>query len=135
MICLFRTANFSYLVSPLEAINARGVKDRTEVSWWTDDFNLDAAGVVVQAKDVAIVFVNSDSGEGPSARSSSHFQSCLTEFHHRSDFINYDGNEGDRKNLTAWHGGASKFLVFARRPRPIILNLPYRRRLDPHGRG
>ena len=67
MICVLRTANFSYLVSPLEAINARGVRDRTEVSWWTDDFNLDAAGVVVQAKDVAIVFVNSDSGEGPSA--------------------------------------------------------------------
>jgi hypothetical protein len=32
----------------------------------------------------AIVFVNADSGEG---------------------FINYDGNEGDRNNLTLWHSG------------------------------
>lgn len=80
MTCLIRTANFSYLVSPLEAINARGVKDRTEVSWWTDDFNLDAAGVVVQAKDVAIVFVNSDSGEGPSAYLSSLVTRVLLKF-------------------------------------------------------
>ncbi|KAF5334031.1 hypothetical protein D9758_017418 [Tetrapyrgos nigripes] len=35
-------------------------------------------------KDAALVFINSDSGE---------------------DYINFDGNEGDRKNLTAWHNG------------------------------
>lgn len=34
--------------------------------------------------EVAMVFINSDSGE---------------------DYITVDGNEGDRKNLTAWHNG------------------------------
>ncbi|KAG6891972.1 hypothetical protein C0992_002498, partial [Termitomyces sp. T32_za158] len=35
-------------------------------------------------RSAAIVFINSDSGE---------------------EYITVDGNEGDRKNLTAWHGG------------------------------
>jgi len=35
------------------------------VLWFLDDFDLDAAGSAVQHKDVALVFVNSDSGEGP----------------------------------------------------------------------
>jgi len=78
------TAEFPWLVSPLEAIQTRGRKDHTTVSWFLDDFNLVAAGTAVIQKDVAIVFVNSDSGE---------------------DYITVDGNEGDRRNLTAWHGG------------------------------
>lgn len=35
-------------------------------------------------RSAALVFLNSDSGEG---------------------YITVDGNEGDRRNLTAWHGG------------------------------
>lgn len=58
------TADFPYLISPLEAIQRRAIKDRTGVSWFLDDFDLDTAGMVVQYKDVALVFVNSDSGEG-----------------------------------------------------------------------
>ena len=37
--------------------------------------------------DVAVVFINSDSGEYINAETS------------------FDGNDGDRKNLTAWHNG------------------------------
>ena len=59
-----RTAEFPWLISPLEAIQARARKDHTTVSWLLDDFNLNAAGNSAQFKDVAIVFLNSDSGEG-----------------------------------------------------------------------
>lgn len=78
------TANFTYLISPLEAIQQRARKDHTTFLWQLDDFNLRSAQSIVPQKSVAIVFVNSDSGE---------------------QYINVDGNIGDRKNLTAWHGG------------------------------
>ena len=61
------TANFPYLISPLEAIQGRCRTDLTDVSWFADDWDLQTAGTVSQFQDVAIVFVNSDSGEGESA--------------------------------------------------------------------
>ncbi|KAG9217670.1 hypothetical protein CCMSSC00406_0003641 [Pleurotus cornucopiae] len=78
------TANFTYLVSPYEAISARARKDHTTLSWIFDDFNLARAGNMAIGRSAALVFLNSDSGEG---------------------YITVDGNEGDRRNLTAWHGG------------------------------
>ncbi|KAI5120132.1 hypothetical protein M0805_001900 [Coniferiporia weirii] len=78
------TANFTYLISPLEAIQARARQDRTTVNWHLNDFDLLGAGNVAIQADVALVFINADSGEG---------------------YITVDGNSGDRKNLTAWHGG------------------------------
>lgn len=57
-----------------------------------------------------MVFINSDSGE---------------------DYIDFDGNEGDRKNLTAWHNGDalvqavaafnSKTIVVVHSVGPLIL--------------
>jgi len=49
-----------------------------------DDFDLVGASSAAVQKDVAIVFLQSDSGE---------------------DYITVDGNEGDRNNLTAWNNG------------------------------
>ncbi|EJD05237.1 uncharacterized protein FOMMEDRAFT_81241, partial [Fomitiporia mediterranea MF3/22] len=69
---------------PYEAIQRRARQDRTTVNWLFNDFNLPTAGNMAIQTDVAIVFVNSDSGER---------------------YITFDGNEGDRKNLTAWHNG------------------------------
>ncbi|KAJ8517606.1 hypothetical protein ONZ45_g5248 [Pleurotus djamor] len=80
------TANFTYLISPYEAIQAQARKDHTSLSWSFDDFNLPRAGNMAIGRSVAMVFVNSDSGE---------------------EYITVDGNEGDRKNLTAWHTGDS----------------------------
>lgn len=54
------------------------------MNWHLNDFDLLGAGNVAIQAEVAMVFVNSDSGEG---------------------YITVDGNSGDRKNLTAWHGG------------------------------
>ncbi|KAJ8591217.1 glycoside hydrolase family 3 protein [Rhizopogon salebrosus TDB-379] len=86
------TNNLTYLISPYEAIQARARVDQTSVFWDFDDWNLDKAGNSVIGMQVAIVFVNSDSGEG---------------------YITVDGNAGDRQNLTAWHQGDELILAVA----------------------
>ena len=78
------TAQFPYLVDPLSAIQARARQskkssERAIVSWWRSNWELAGAASTATEQDVAIVFVNADSGEG---------------------YITVDGNEGDRKNLT-----------------------------------
>ncbi|KAJ5130891.1 uncharacterized protein N7515_006930 [Penicillium bovifimosum] len=80
------TANFPYLVTPEQAIQAEALSgDRnTNVFAVTDNWALDKVAATAAQADVAIVFVNSDSGEG---------------------YINVDGNEGDRKNMTLWKNG------------------------------
>lgn len=86
------TDNFTYLISPYEAIQARARVDQTSVFWNFDDWHLANAGNSVIDIEAAIVFVNSDSGEG---------------------YITVDGNAGDRKNLTAWHQGDELILAVA----------------------
>ncbi|KAJ7262759.1 beta-glucosidase [Mycena haematopus] len=86
------TANFTYLISPLEAIQRRARDDRTSVSWILDDFDTDRAGNMAIGRSAALVFLQSDSGE---------------------DYITVDGNEGDRKNLTAWNNGDNLVLAVA----------------------
>lgn len=86
------TDNFTYLVSPYEAIQARARVDQTSVFWDFDDWDLAAAGNSVIGMEAAIVFVNSDSGEG---------------------YITVDGNAGDRQNLSAWHQGDQLILAVA----------------------
>ncbi|KAI0281739.1 glycoside hydrolase family 3 protein [Russula brevipes] len=75
---------FTYKISPYEAFQARARVDHTSFSWYFDDFNLDGAAKAAVQQDVAIVFLQSDSGEG---------------------YITVDGNAGDRNNLTAWLNG------------------------------
>ncbi|EIW57101.1 uncharacterized protein TRAVEDRAFT_65850 [Trametes versicolor FP-101664 SS1] len=74
---------FPYLISPLEAIQARVRKDSSgsQVSWFLNNWDLAGAQATALDQEVALVFVNADSGEG---------------------FLTVDGNEGDRKNLTLW---------------------------------
>ncbi|KAJ1302819.1 hypothetical protein OPQ81_003125 [Rhizoctonia solani] len=78
------TAEFPYLVSPLEALQARAKEDHTSISWHTLDWDTAGAKTRAENKDVALVFINSDSGEG---------------------YLTVDGNRGDRNNLTAWNNG------------------------------
>ncbi|KAI0776599.1 glycoside hydrolase superfamily [Trametes elegans] len=77
------TAQFPYLVTPLEAVQARARADSSgaQVSWFLNNWDLAGAAAAAVDQDVALVFVNADSGEG---------------------YITVDGNEGDRKNLTLW---------------------------------
>jgi hypothetical protein len=60
---------------PYEAFQARARKDHTSFSWFFDDFNLDGAASAAVQQDVAMVFLQADSGEG---------------------YITVDGNAGDR---------------------------------------
>ncbi|KDQ52335.1 glycoside hydrolase family 3 protein [Jaapia argillacea MUCL 33604] len=86
------TDQFPYLITPLEAIQARARLNRSSVNWVLNDFDYTLVQSTVAEQDVAIVFVNSDSGEG---------------------YITVGGNYGDRNNLTAWHGGDQLILAVA----------------------
>lgn len=79
------TANFPYLITPDTALQAQAVADKTRYESILDNYaTTEIRALVGQANVTAIVFVNADSGEG---------------------YINVDGNEGDRQNLTLWHDG------------------------------
>lgn len=79
------TADFPYLITPEQAIQNYVVTQTNGIIEVVT-----AQGAVTQVRsraaqaDLALVFVNADSGEG---------------------YINVDGNEGDRKNLTLWKEG------------------------------
>ena len=79
------TAEFSYLVTPEQAIQNYVLTQTNGTVFAILDNYADSqiASLAGQAS-VALVFVNADSGEG---------------------FIDIDGNEGDRKNLTLWGSG------------------------------
>ncbi len=94
------TAQFPYLISPLEAIQSRAIEDNTLVSWWLQDFDLPNAQLVASQAEVTIVFINSDSGE---------------------EYITVDGNVGDRNNLTAWHGGDDLVLAVAQNCSNVVV--------------
>ncbi|EJF60355.1 hypothetical protein DICSQDRAFT_201362 [Dichomitus squalens LYAD-421 SS1] len=95
------TTNFPYLITPLEAIQARAREDRSSVSWFLGDWDLAGAAATALDQDVALVFANADSGE---------------------DYITVDGNEGDRKNLTLW-GNADRLVaaVAAANPNTVVV--------------
>ncbi|KAI0348699.1 glycoside hydrolase family 3 protein [Trametopsis cervina] len=78
------TANFPYLVTPLDALTNRSALDGTDVSSSLSDSDLTAAAKAARGKDVAFVFITADSGE----------DGYIVEF-----------NIGDRNDLQAWHGG------------------------------
>ncbi|QIW95478.1 hypothetical protein AMS68_000996 [Peltaster fructicola] len=82
------TANFPYLITPLEAIKGVAVGLGSSVEDVTDDYAYAQINALArkaqQVNGPCIVFANSDSGEG---------------------YITVDGNEGDRNNLTLWHNG------------------------------
>jgi beta-glucosidase len=63
------------LVDPLSAITTRAANDGTTITSSLSDSDLVAAATIATGTDVAIVFINSDSGE---------------------DYITVEGNEGDR---------------------------------------
>lgn len=82
------SANFPYLVTPETAIQNEVLSNNGVFQSITNNFAgtqiLALARQVAENNGVAIVFVNADSGEG---------------------YINVDGNEGDRNNLTLWQNG------------------------------
>jgi beta-glucosidase len=63
------------LIDPLSAITTQATNDGTVITSSLSDSDLAAAASTAAGKDVAMVFINSDSGE---------------------DYITVEGNEGDR---------------------------------------
>lgn len=54
------TNQFPYLITPLEAIQARARQDRSGVSWWLDDFDTAGAASASVGQEVAVrIFFNS----------------------------------------------------------------------------
>ncbi|KAJ5697522.1 hypothetical protein N7488_011206 [Penicillium malachiteum] len=77
------TANFPYLITPGFAIENEVYNQGVGIFQGVyDDYAYSEAESVAGQSSVAIVFANSDSGEG---------------------YISVDGNIGDRNNLTLWH--------------------------------
>ncbi|PFH61486.1 hypothetical protein XA68_17211 [Ophiocordyceps unilateralis] len=79
------TANFPYLVTPDDALRKQAAADGSRYESVLSNYAWEETRALVSKPDAtAIVFVNSDGGEG---------------------FIVVDGNIGDRNNLTLWHNG------------------------------
>ncbi|KAL3478556.1 glycosyl hydrolase family 3 N terminal domain-containing protein [Aspergillus californicus] len=78
------TAEFPYLVTPEQAIQQEVLKGNGSVFAVTDNWALDKIEAQAARSTVSLVFVNADAGEG---------------------YIEVDGNEGDRNNLTLWKNG------------------------------
>ena len=78
------TANFPYLVTPDTAIQNQVVGQGGSYESVLDNYAASQIATLAGRASVAMVFVNSDSGEG---------------------YIDVDNNVGDRNNLTLWHNG------------------------------
>lgn len=78
------TADFPYLVTPLESIKATVGQNGGVVQSVSNNWAYTQIQAMASQASVAIVFVNADSGEG---------------------YITVDGNAGDRNNLTLWQDG------------------------------
>ena len=78
------TAQFPYLITPLEALQWHARLDGSVIQWVLDDFNYALIASTAQQATVCFAFVKADSGEG---------------------YITVDDNQGDRNNLSAWQEG------------------------------
>ncbi|KAA1468627.1 glycoside hydrolase family 3 protein [Dentipellis sp. KUC8613] len=78
------SANYPYLIAPVDAITNRSKTDKTIITSSLSDSDLTAAAVAASDREVALVFITADSGE---------------------DGYTVEGNDGDRNDLQAWHGG------------------------------
>ncbi|VDB94647.1 unnamed protein product [Peniophora sp. CBMAI 1063] len=58
------TVSMTYLISPYEILQSRARLNRTTFEWMWDDSDTSAAASYAKQKDVAIVFIQADAGEG-----------------------------------------------------------------------
>jgi beta-glucosidase len=94
------TAEYPYLVAPLDAIEARATKDGTKIITSTSD-SPSAGAMAVSSADTALVFINSNSGE---------------------QYVKVENQpEGDRLNLDPWHNGNELVEAVARTGKPTIV--------------
>jgi len=77
------TTDFKYVIDPLSAVTERAKQDNIEVVGYGED-DVEGGAEAAKDADLAIVFVQADSGE---------------------EYITVEGNAGDRLNLDLWHNG------------------------------
>ncbi|KAL2022532.1 hypothetical protein VTK56DRAFT_5139 [Thermocarpiscus australiensis] len=105
------TTNFPYLITPDAALQAQAVSDGSRYESILTNYAPDQTkALVTQANATAIVFVHADSGEG---------------------YIKFEGNIGDRTNLTLWRDGdaliknvsswCSNTIVVIHSPGPVLV--------------
>ena len=100
------TTSFTYLISPLEAIQARARRDGTVINWHFDDFDLTGAESVALGTDAALVFIKADSGEGYlTVDGNVRVRNPSLRINQRLKSVPLRLQAGDRKNLTAWANG------------------------------
>lgn len=88
-----------YLSAPLDAIKTRASSDGTTITTSTVD-TPSAGAAAASAAATAIVFINSDSGEG---------------------YITVEGVAGDRNNLNPWHSGNDLVTAVSNTGKPTIV--------------
>lgn len=93
------TAQFPYLIAPLDAIQPRAEAAGTTLRLSTTDDQASAASAAAAA-ETAIVFITSDSGE---------------------EYLTVEGNAGDRINLDPWHDGNGLVAAAASAGKPVIV--------------
>jgi beta-glucosidase len=96
------TANFPYLIAPVDAIRDRAIRDGSYFRNVSNNYDLAVLRAAASNVSTALVFANADSGEA---------------------FITVDGNAGDRTNLTLWQGGDELVRAVAEVNRNTILIL------------
>ncbi|OMP82302.1 putative beta-glucosidase L [Diplodia seriata] len=95
------TAQFPYLVAPLDAIQPRAeAAGTTLVLSATDDQASAASASAAAAAEMAVVFITADSGE---------------------EYLTVEGNAGDRVNLDPWHDGNGLVAAAASAGKPVIV--------------
>ena len=93
------TAQFPYLVAPLDAIRTKAQADGTTITTSTTD-STSSGQSAASAAATAIVFITADSGE---------------------EYITVEGNKGDRNNLDPWHNGNDLVKAVANAGKPVIV--------------
>ncbi|GME24794.1 putative beta-d-glucoside glucohydrolase protein [Neofusicoccum parvum] len=93
------TAQFPYLVAPLDAIQPRAEAAGTTLTLSTTDDQASAASAAAAA-ETAIVFITADSGE---------------------EYLTVEGAAGDRLNLDPWHDGNGLVAAAASAGKPVIV--------------
>ncbi|KAL1649924.1 hypothetical protein SLS58_001300 [Diplodia intermedia] len=93
------TAQFPYLVAPLDAIQPRAEAAGTTLTLSATDDQA-AAAAAAAAAEMAVVFITADSGE---------------------EYLTVEGNAGDRVNLDPWHDGNGLVAAAASAGKPVIV--------------
>ena len=95
------TANFPYIVTPLEGITTRALKAGSQVtSFLQNTYSSFSSAIQESQPDVVIAFVNANSGE---------------------DYITVENNQGDRNNISLWNNGDALIEAAAASNRKVVV--------------